>query len=241
MKIITSHCLESSRELSQALNEAGIGCDVIDVRNSWEHSNYTGVVFAYGCSDRTERAFRRYNCVKAVERCVNKRLTFESFNRAGIPTVPYCTRRHLVPKHWETVVCRESVYGRKAEGYKLVDQGEDLPDWELFTEYFHHVREYRIVVFMGQAFVYYKREVWDKKGKYNNHEFIFQKPRAIIHHKMMKDAIKAAKALDIDYVGFDVLANSKGTYVFLEANSGAILCEEVKAAIIKHFKTVKGA
>lgn len=241
MKIITALCMESSRELAEGLNEAGVKCDVIDVRNSWQHENYTGVVFSFGSSEYTPRADIRYNKPAAIAACVNKLRTFSAFNRAGVPTVDHRALKSTVPNHWETVVCREKVDGRKAEGYRLIDRGEPLPDWELFTEYFHHVREYRVVVFKGQAFVYYKRETWDEEWKSNKHEFIFQKPRAPIHHSMMKSAVRAAKALDIDYVGFDVLVNSKGAYVFLEANSGAILCEEVKHAIIEHFKKVKGA
>lgn len=238
MHIITSHCLESSRELSDALNEAGVKCDVVDIRNQ-PYEYLRGTVFAYGTSAHTYAADKRYNKSNAVKNCVDKVTTFKAFKASGVPTVEYVTNRQKVPKHWETIVCRKEVSGRKAEGFQLVEQGDDLPDWELFTEYFYYVREYRVVVFMGQAFVYYKREVWDPKEKYTNHEFIFQKPRRApykIHVNITRDAIKAAKALGIDYVGFDIVVNSRGAYRFLEANSGAILCEEVKAAIINHFK-----
>jgi glutathione synthase/RimK-type ligase-like ATP-grasp enzyme len=38
--------------------------------------------------------------------------------------------------------------------------------------------------------------------------------------------IRAARALSIDYVGFDVLAQTKNDCVIIEANSGPILTEE---------------
>ena len=41
-----------------------------------------------------------------------------------------------------------------------------------------------------------------------------------------KDCLKAARSLGIDYVGFDVLEDSQGNCVIIEANSGALLQDE---------------
>jgi glutathione synthase/RimK-type ligase-like ATP-grasp enzyme len=46
-----------------------------------------------------------------------------------------------------------------------------------------------------------------------------------------KACIKAAEALKIDYVGFDVLSRGKRTFTILEANSAPILTEDAAAAI----------
>jgi len=48
--------------------------------------------------------------------------------------------------------------------------------------------------------------------------------------------LKAAHALGIDYVGFDVLAQTKNDCVIIEANSGPILTDEALEA----FQTLIG-
>ncbi|KWH03712.1 hypothetical protein WT58_24060 [Burkholderia territorii] len=146
------------------------------------------------------------------------------------------TERNKVPKNWDSVVVRESRVGRKAEGFHhwLKEEGE-LPHGELYTKYYEHRNEYRVVVFMGKYFVYYKRPV-SKDGE-EWHEMVLQPARKF--EAMGRHALAAAKALGIDYAGFDVVANSRTEYVFLEANSGPILNEEVKDYIVKWFKEKK--
>ena len=63
--------------------------------------------------------------------------------------------------------------------------------------------------------------------------FNHQAPKGF--EKIDEHCIKAAKALGIDYVGFDVLAHTKKDFVILEANSGAIMTDEAALAIVEYF------
>ncbi|WP_155638787.1 ATP-grasp domain-containing protein [Burkholderia territorii] len=238
LAIITYVAKESSNELAEALRQEGIGVDVLDMGavhfdegRAWHYD----CVLSYGCSDRVQHR-NRLNQADAVKRCIDKVETFKALRKAGVPIPMWKTERNKVPKNWDSVVVRESRVGRKAEGFHhwLKEEGE-LPHGELYTKYYEHRNEYRVVVFMGKYFVYYKRPV-SKDGE-EWHEMVLQPARKF--EAMGRHALAAAKALGIDYAGFDVVANSRTEYVFLEANSGPILNEEVKDYIVKWFKEKK--
>lgn len=226
--IITSVSQKSSRQLAEALINNGIKAKVFSPFKDGEMDmrGFTHT-FGYGCSARTSDNIR-LNKGKAVETCVNKVATFEALKKAGCNTVPYTTNIREVPKTWEQIVCRTKVNGRKAEGYDVLPQGSVLPAGELYTEYFYHKYEYRIMVFRGEVVArYFKNEV---KG---DHIFNLQPKRGF---EVMDDhCIRAAAALGIDYVGFDVVANNKRDFRILEGNSGALLTDECEDAIVSYF------
>lgn len=236
MLIITSQGIESSRSLAAGLNEAGVPCKVIDVRKQQAFAHKSEVVFSYGSSVHTAGHRKRYNRSKAVETCVDKGKTFQAFKRAKIPTVKNTTSRNEA-SNWDIVVVRESASGRKNEGmdYWYKCDNVPLPRAELYTEYFHHSWEYRVVVFLDQVFIYHKHS---KNGEWALN--LRKKSQWLYVHKQMEVyALAASKSIGIDYVGFDVIVNKKGEVKFLEANSCPILCPELKDAIIKHFASKK--
>ncbi|HET8689260.1 MAG TPA: hypothetical protein VFM18_21830 [Methanosarcina sp.] len=104
-----------------------------------------------------------------------------------------------------------------------------LPPAPLYTEYFRHNKEFRIVVFNGKVIGTYEKV--EENGEWG---FI------PVSYKYLKDinndCIRAAKALHIDYVGMDVVRNSKGEYRILEANSGPIITSDSIKAFKKFIK-----
>ncbi|MNQ79946.1 hypothetical protein D3C85_949070 [compost metagenome] len=52
---------------------------------------------------------------------------------------------------------------------------------------------------------------------------------------MDEHCLRAAKALGIDYVGFDVVAKTKKDFRILEANSAARLEDEAENAIVEYY------
>lgn len=237
--IITYVAQESSRKLAKALKAAGIIANVFDMNhtNEWEVRKYD-YIFAYGCSAASDYRIKRLNSAKATKACIDKLQTFAALSKVGVPIPEYTSdRKKAAARKWATTVVRDSRTGRKAEGYTLVDYPDKLPEGELFTEYFFHKREYRIVVFNGEVVGrYYKRPEIHKDG-YEWHQFSLQ--RAGGFEDMDRYCLKAAKALGIDYVGFDVVSVDKRNFKILEANSGPILTDEAEAAIIKYFKEKK--
>lgn len=229
MKIAVLHpklATESATELARALKASLINPFQEDRRDFRGYD----VVFNYGC----HRDFRYKEIVNRGERvgiCKNKVDTFNLLKKAGVPCPNYVTRKQDVPKEWVCVVCRDTVDGARAEGLDYVYQnfGKALPDAALYTEYFPHKYEYRIVVFKGQVVGRYRKE--DKK---DGCHFILMHKQGF--EKVDQDCRKAADFLGIDYVGFDVLENEKGEHIILEANSAPILTDEALKAIKRYFK-----
>lgn len=231
--VVSKYCGDSSRELVEALQANNIDAWYLAPDEYERKAVGPHKLFAYGWSGSSKAgSHERINLRHSTRCCIDKVSTLCALNEKGIPVPGWCQTKHDVPKAWEHVVVRESRTGRKAEGFAIVAQcdGEVLPDGELYTEYFYHKYEYRIVVFKDQAFVYYKRRINDG----TEHEFVYRDPLEFL--PMVKDARKAAKALNIDYVGFDVVAQNKRSYRFLEANSGPILTDEVRDYIVAYYK-----
>ena len=224
--IINSVAGISSKELGDFLRDPGVTVDVskpFDTRK--RDFNEYDLVFNYGCSAPVT-ARRIINTPAAVKACVDKPTSFEAFKRAGVDTVEYATHLADVPMHWDWVVVRKERNGRKAEGLDYYENFPgNIPEGELYSEYFEHKYEYRVVVFMGKVVGYYykqrdKNDVWS---------FMVQPKRGF--DKMGEQCVAAAKALNIDYVGFDVVAKTKQDFKILEANSSPILTAESMEAI----------
>jgi glutathione synthase/RimK-type ligase-like ATP-grasp enzyme len=215
-------CSESARELARALGATAA--------NPYkDYAPRADWYFNYGTEENASLR-KQINTGGAVLRCIDKHRTFEKLSHAGVP-VPTFTTDSKVASKWERVVCRSTVEGRGNEGMSYWYQWDGgKPRGKLFTEYFEHVAEYRIVVFMGKVVGRYRKDI-QPNGNWN-----FTLMTLIGFRDVDRSCIQAAQALGIDYVGFDVLENKKGVYVVLEANSGPILTEESKKAIVKHFK-----
>lgn len=227
MKICVIHpqvSYESARDLANQM-----GWDLVNPfkTNRRDFMEYAGV-FNYGCN-RQITARNVINKTKSVATCINKIATFEVFKKAGIPTVEYVTRKADVPYYWDSVAVRTKADGAKNEGLSFFDfvNGGIVPDGVLFSKYFEHEYECRIVVFLGKVVGAYIKRDEDGEWQFDECE---------LSEGLTKHAIEAAKALDIDYVGFDVLCAEDGSYVFLEANSGPVLIEDVAAAIKEYIK-----
>ena len=208
MKFLVAHpkatCI-SAKKLAKA-----IGADTYNLTTGDKREfNGYDLVWNYG-SREVLYAPVLVNRPIAVQRCVDKLQTFEIMRRAHVPTVDYTMFKHNVPENWESIVIRDSRTGRKAEGLYFAEQGEVLRDGALYTEYFPHIAEYRIVCGFGWVLGRYKKVAVEGDWYFElMHEQGFE--------QVDSDCLAAAKALGIDYVGFDVLENSKGNCVIIEA------------------------
>lgn len=234
--IYASKSIHSAKKLATAFNTRTNGEWSARVFNPYKkhiepiNGEYA---FSYGCgADIYEgHIAKRFNKRKAIKTCINKLHTFRILHSANIPA-PCCSSDwSRVPDTWDTIVVRESVTGAKGEGMEYLSQQELATvgyKYSLFTEYFEHKYEYRIVVFMGKIIGrYYKAD--------NAGEWYFNLQRSRGFEEMDAACIKAAAALSIDYVGFDVVANTKKDFKILEANSGPILTDEAEDAILSYF------
>jgi len=216
---------ESALKLADALDIEALNPFNTDERDFTE---YTGVI-NYGCNRKITYQ-NIFNTAKAVSLCADKVSTFITLNKANIPTVGWITEKGDIPKEWKTIVVRNQINAAKNEGMQYVEQGEPVPFAPLYTEYFPHTEEYRVCVFNKQFSVAYEK-IEEEEGTWSLIKRDFKYLSSI---KMA--CIEAAKALDIDFVGFDVLANQKGEFRVLEANSAPILTDEMLSLFLKYFK-----
>lgn len=233
--IVTTKCGQSSRALATALNTRSHGelkATVFNPEKQYRVFSEKEFIFRYGCSLEIPSRFnhRTINTRQAVKTCVSKIKTLEILKQNRIPCVDYTTDWSKIPKTWETIVIRRKENSRKGEDLDYASREElhKFKDAELFTEFFEHKYEYRIIVFNGAVVGrYYKREI---DGEWN---FMVQPARGF--EVMDAACIKASQALGIDYVGYDVVANTKKDFRILEANSGPIITEEAEEAIVSYY------
>jgi glutathione synthase/RimK-type ligase-like ATP-grasp enzyme len=190
-------------------------------------------VFNFGCK-KDIKYKRIINKPSSVKLCANKIETYKVLKENKIPTVSYVLNQKDVPKSWNWVVCREKVDGRNCEGV-LITRPYDLVDnCPLYTKFFPHDEEYRIVVFNKKVVARFK------KGEEQDglRELIEMQPRGF--KELDEACVKACEALDIDYAGVDVLCKeTTGKYVVLEVNSGGMLNEEVLPTIVNYIQGLK--
>ena len=228
--LYSNSCSESAKSLAKAL-----GWEYI---NPWrERYHYKGgIEFRYGCGwfaeDNVPRN-KRINTPYSTTVCVDKRTTLLKLKAAGVPVPDYVIGRKLSDDElvkWGCAVVRKTATGAKNEGLDFIYPGDEIPKAELYTSYFPHKREYRIVVFMGKVIGRYRKDE-DDEGCWNLN-WVDKKG-----FEAIDDAcIRAANALGADFVGFDVLSYTKKKFVLLGANSGPVLNEEVKDYLVKYFK-----
>lgn len=210
---------ESAIELAKLLNA--------DVSNPYqtERRDYKeyDLLFNYGCN-RKIKCNRVINRSKSVAVCIDKIRTFDVLKEHNVPHPEYTTDKKQIPKHWDQIAVRPDRKGNQAKNIDYIFAGDPLPDAELYTQVYYGKFEFRIVVFMGNVVGRYLKE--EKKG-----EWLLNPVSKIGFEKIDKACIKAAEALNIDYVGFDVLSRGKTRFIILEANTSPILTDEAAAAI----------
>lgn len=224
MKVVVIHASgikASANRLTEELKARGHNAEA---RNPWRE-DYRGdasvdLVVSLGCSAKYTTK-KRLNTREVVKTCVDKVKTFETFNKAGIPTLEWTTSTEEASK-WLCVAVRDVLDGKQGEGldWWFKTGGEPLRAAPLYTKIYNHRQEYRVVYALGRCWVFNKKlegEEWSLKMHKDQASF-----------RKMKDVCrKAAVALGADIVGFDVLAKDKKTFVLLEANSGTWLHSEV--------------
>ena len=236
--ILSSVCGISALTLAKGLNTRTWGTVRAVVEKPYDKIpaiTPNDIIFRYGCVAAIGgNAKAIINKRSSVQNCISKIKTFAILKKAGVPIVDYCTDWSKVPKNWDIITVRKSQAGRKAADLDYIEHHELIKfrDAELFTEYFQHKYEYRIVIFMGRIVGRYYKS--DDKGEWT---FKLQPPRGF--EEMDAACLKAAKALDIDYVGFDVVANTKRDFKILEANSGPVITPESEEAIVNYFYSLQ--
>lgn len=226
-------CAESAQRLAKAL-----GATSWNPRKEYFPHKVVGhkgiKYFNYGFGDVIpfeKDCVRIINPSAAICVSTDKIKSYAAFKKAGVPTCNYVTDEEDVPEDWNLVVSRETTTGRNCEGVMICPRDDLVPTCPLYTEYFEHDEEHRIVVFQGKVLARYMKTNL-KDGEY---DLQYMLPQG--YEELDKTAIAAAKAVGLDYAGVDLLYNSDNQlHICLEINSGPLLTEEVEEQLVKILK-----
>jgi len=176
-----------------------------------------------------------YNDGRAIERTVDKALTSFLLQQQGIPTPEtwVCESRHAVQtireqavKNNQTIIMKP-LFGSQGLGVRQLAETDTLPvPMEQFVDGVYYLQrlietpeyphDYRIFVINKKVVAAMKRigNTWVNNvaagGRCENVE---------PNEKLIKLAIQATEALNIDYAGIDVIQAKNGEYFVLEVNS----------------------
>lgn len=233
MKICVVHpsvTKESAGKLAEILKA--------DTWNPYKTNRYKDydVLFNYGCSDfYVFRYDKVINSPEAVRISTDKIKTYEALKKGGVPTCEYVTKKNQIPASWKWVVNRATVTGRNCEGVLITVREEALDNQPLYTKFFHHTEEHRIVVFKGEIVGRYM------KTNLNEGEYELTAMLPDGYGALDRSAVAACRAVGLDYAGVDILCTRGGArHIVLEVNSGPLLTEEAQEFFVNKFKNLKG-
>ncbi|MFZ9642555.1 MAG: ATP-grasp domain-containing protein [Candidatus Methylopumilus sp.] len=176
-----------------------------------------------------------YNTGRAVERTVDKAMTSFLLHHHHVPSPDtwVCESRHEA----EAILRAELIngplvikplFGSQGNGVRLIKQGERLPvPMEAHVDGLYYLQryvdsgegawhDYRVFVIRGQAIAAMVRH----GASWVNNVALGGRCEAVAHHGELGTlAEAAAKAVDIDYCGVDIIRDRHGKLYVLEVNS----------------------
>lgn len=175
-----------------------------------------------------------YNDAKAIERTVDKGMTSFLLMQSDVPTPAtwVCESRHaahqLIQAHLRENkhLVVKPLFGSQGKGVRLLDKDSQLPlPGDLFVDGVYYLQQmidsgesnhdYRVFVINNKVIASMRRS---GAGWLNN---VAQGAQCdhVEDEELYALAIQAAKALDIDYCGIDIMRGSDGQLWVLEVNS----------------------
>lgn len=170
------------------------------------------------------------NKPEAVALASNKLNAFRAMAEVKGVVLPRFTTDKAEAAQFETTVVRHKLAGHSGEGIELVDKGNALPNAPLYVEYVAKKQEYRVHVFNEEVIDIQrkarKKEVADENvnWKIRNLDGGFIYARDFAPEDLPKGiqqmAVRAVKALGLDFGAVDVIYNQKQEQVYvLEVNT----------------------
>lgn len=204
----------------------GQGKDIIFTEGRVTALNKEDIILNYGKSVEpvwagflSQLPVRVLNPWGAVKVSVDKVETFRALDRAGVPCLKWTTDPTVVA-YFKKAMVRTLVKGTKGKGLLVINDPsvEEIPKAPLYTEYFGQTHEFRVHVFNNEVIDYTQKKKLSEASlkdrgitpvKYirsHDNGWIFSR-NDIVESDDIKDlAIRAAKAVGLDFGGIDIVA-----------------------------------
>lgn len=170
------------------------------------------------------------NHPEAVRKASNKLAAFDIM-LDSMDTLPEFTKLRDVALKWiedgHKVFCRTKLTGNSGDGIVIAETLEGLVDAPLYTKWARIDKEYRIHVFRGEVIDKQrkarKKEVPDEDVNWKIRNlaggFIFARGDCNPENGVEQAAVKAVKALGLDFGAVDVIYTKMGEVKVLEINT----------------------
>lgn len=171
------------------------------------------------------------NKPEAVAKASNKLIALKLMKEGGV-RVPDFTTDINVAKGWieeeRIVFCRTLLRANSGRGIVIAKQVEDLVPAPLYVKYVRKEKEYRLHVFNGEvidAVEKRRRSGFQESGVYNKYVrsyeqgWIMAREGVVIDQATKAEAIKAVRALGLDFGAVDIVINRDNQPVILEVNT----------------------
>jgi len=192
------------------------------------------LVVNWGCTSIPPVANNVLNSALGVSTASQKIKTFEALAEAGVPALPFTTRREeameWITQEDSVVFARKLTQASQGKGIVVAHAPEDLVGAPLYTQHVEAAREVRVHVFKGEVIDFtQKRKLSTEKRSERGFEgepdeyvrnlkggWIFARVGVEIPESAKEVAIEAVEALGLDFGAVDMFIDPD---VVIEVNS----------------------
>ncbi len=216
--------LKTGKKLANALNcsyhypGSGYVYNSNDLIINWGNGNALGI----------PQEAKILNKPRFVNRSVNKEVTFEYLQHAGV-SIPARTRVKDIAREWleqgEIVFCRQDLEGHNGSGIVVARTQEQLVNSQLYTKYVNNDREFRVHVFKGEAIFWTEKAIASDAGPNpdpmikSGDDWSMGWVDAVSNH-VKQQAVKATLALGLDFAAIDIGSDRIGNHCWVfESNT----------------------
>lgn len=192
----------------------------------------TELVINWGSAKLKPNAVCKFlNSPEKVAVAVNKLETFKALKAAGV-AVPEFSTNIEDAKAWLAdeymVLARHMLRSHSGNGIVVVSKVEELPlNALLYVRYYRKKHEFRVHVFNGQVIDYVQKKKragvdplkFNKYVRSYNNGWVFCRKDVVDIPQIKEEAIKAVKALGLDFGAVDIIWTKKDKAIVLEVNT----------------------
>lgn len=167
------------------------------------------------------------NKPSSVQKACDKLLCLNTLRDSGVPCLEF-TEDIMEAIDWDIVYVRNTLNGHSGQGIEVIDTSVNmLPDAPLYTRAVNSCGEYRIHVFGDKVIDFRKKSrrnedhASEEQSRVRTHDngWIFRMGGIEITERQKDVALRAIKALGLDFGAVDMLKDDDGNDIVIEVNT----------------------